>query len=37
MVVPCERANGPLGSIKGVEFLDWLSDYWLLKDSAWWI
>jgi len=23
---PCQRSNELLGSIKGVEFLDWLSD-----------
>jgi hypothetical protein len=27
----CERGNGPSGSIKGAEFLDSLSHYWLLK------
>jgi hypothetical protein len=31
----CEHGNEPQGSIKGVEFLDSLSDYWFLKkDSA---
>jgi hypothetical protein len=31
----CEHGNEPLGSIKGGEFLDKLSDYQLLKkDSA---
>jgi hypothetical protein len=31
----CERLNDPAGSIKRGEFLDWLSDYQLLKkDSA---
>jgi hypothetical protein len=30
----CVHGNEPLGSIKGVKFLDWLSDYWLLKDSV---
>jgi hypothetical protein len=33
----CEHGNEPLGSIKGGEFLDWLSDYYLLKkDSVPW-
>jgi hypothetical protein len=33
----CEYGNEPSGSIKGGEFLDWLSDYELLKmDSAPW-
>jgi hypothetical protein len=27
----CERGNEPLGSIQGVEFLDYLSDCMLLK------
>jgi len=32
-----EHGNEPVGSIKGEEFLDSLSDYWLLKkDSALW-
>jgi hypothetical protein len=31
----CERCNEFSGSIRGGKFLDWLSDYWLLKkDSA---
>jgi hypothetical protein len=30
----CERSNEPLGSIKGREFLDYSSDYWLLKGST---
>jgi hypothetical protein len=33
----CEHGNGPSGSIKVGEFLDWLSDCQLLKkDSAAW-
>jgi hypothetical protein len=33
----CEHNNEPSGSIKDVEFVDWLSDYWpLKKDSALW-
>jgi hypothetical protein len=33
----CEHGNEPSGSIKGVEFLDWLSDCKLLKkDYASW-
>jgi hypothetical protein len=32
---PCEHSNEPFGPISGREFLDWLSDYQLLKkDSA---
>jgi hypothetical protein len=32
-----EHSNEPSGSIKGREFLDWLSDFQLLKkDSAPW-
>jgi hypothetical protein len=32
-----EHGNELLGSITGGKFLDWLSDYWLLKkDSAAW-
>jgi len=32
-----EHANGPSGSIRDGEFLDWLSDYYLpKKDSAPW-
>jgi hypothetical protein len=32
---PCENGNESSGSIKGGEFLDYLSDSWLLKkDSA---
>jgi hypothetical protein len=31
-----EDGNEPLGSIKCGEFLDLLSDYWFLKDSAPW-
>jgi len=33
---PCERGNESSGSIKGGEFLDYLSDYELLKDLASW-
>lgn len=32
----CDYDNKPSGSIKGVEFLNWLSDDWHLKDSAPW-
>jgi hypothetical protein len=33
----CEHGNGPSGSIKGEEFLDWSSDYYLLnKDNVPW-
>jgi hypothetical protein len=33
----CEHGNEPSGSIKGGEFLDWLSDSQLLKkDTAPW-
>jgi hypothetical protein len=33
----CEHGNKPSVSIEGGEFLDWLSDYQLLKkDSAPW-
>jgi hypothetical protein len=28
---PCEHGNVPSGSVKGVAFLDYLSDYQLLK------
>jgi hypothetical protein len=31
---PCEHGNEPWGFIKRGEFLDWLSDYQLLKDFA---
>jgi hypothetical protein len=31
VVGSCEQNNEPLGSIKGREFLDYLSDYWLLE------
>jgi hypothetical protein len=30
----CEHGNEPSGSIKGVEFLDYLSDYQLLKKGS---
>jgi hypothetical protein len=33
---PCEHINEPLGPIKGGEFLDWLGDIQLLKDSDVW-
>jgi hypothetical protein len=37
MVVCCEHGNEPSGYIKGEEFFDWLSDYWLLmKNSVPW-
>jgi hypothetical protein len=29
-----EHCNEPLGSIKGEELLDWLTDYYIVKDSA---
>jgi hypothetical protein len=32
----CEHGNEPSGSIKGEVFLDLLSEYELLKDSAAW-
>jgi hypothetical protein len=32
----CEYGNEPSGSIKDEEFLDQLSDYQLLKNSAPW-
>jgi hypothetical protein len=35
IVGSCEHSNEHFGSIKGRKFLDYLSDYWLLKkDSA---
>jgi hypothetical protein len=30
----CEHCNESLGYIKGAAFLDYLSDYWLLKDCS---
>jgi hypothetical protein len=36
VVDPCEHSNESSGSIKDGDFLDWLSDYYLLKDSAPW-
>jgi hypothetical protein len=30
----CEHGDGPLGFIKGGKFLDWLSDYQLLKKDC---
>jgi hypothetical protein len=30
----CEHGNEPSGSIKGGKFLDWLSDYQLLKKDC---
>jgi hypothetical protein len=37
MVGSCEHSNESSGSIKGGQFLDHLSDYWLLnKDSGPW-
>jgi len=37
MMGSCEHGNKPSGSIKRGEFLDYLSDCWLLKeDSAPW-
>jgi hypothetical protein len=33
----CEHSNKPSGSIKGEEFIDWPSEYWVInKDSAAW-
>jgi hypothetical protein len=34
IVASCEHNNEPLGSIKGGEFLDQMSNCQLLKDSA---
>jgi hypothetical protein len=34
VAVCCEHNSEPLGSIKGGEFLEQLSDYQLLKDDA---
>jgi hypothetical protein len=31
VVDSCEHGNEPSVSIKGGEFIDWLSDYWLLE------
>jgi hypothetical protein len=31
MAGSCEHGNEPSGSIKGEEFIEYLSDYWLLK------
>jgi hypothetical protein len=36
MVGSCEHNNEHLGSIKGGEFRDQLSDYKILKDSVTW-
>jgi hypothetical protein len=30
----CEHGGGPLGSVKGREFLDWLNDCWFLKKDC---
>jgi len=32
----CQHGNESPGSVKGGEFIDWLSDYQFLKDSAPW-
>jgi hypothetical protein len=32
----CEHVNEPSDSVEGVKYLEWLSDYQLLKDSAPW-
>jgi hypothetical protein len=32
----CEYSNELLGSIKGKEFVDYLGDYYFLKDSTPW-
>jgi hypothetical protein len=34
MAGSCERGNEPAGSVKGGEFLDCLSDWWLLKKDC---
>jgi hypothetical protein len=31
---PCEHGNGLSGRIKGGEFFDLLSDYWLLEENS---
>jgi len=36
VVGSCEHDNEPLDSIKGDEFLHYLSEYYLLKDSVPW-
>jgi len=36
MVGSCKESNEPSGSIKGGKFLDKLSDFWFLEDSASW-
>jgi hypothetical protein len=37
MTDSCEHSNEPSGTIRGGEFLDWLSDYYILKkDCAPW-
>lgn len=33
MVGSHEHGNEPLSSVKGGEFIDWLSDCWLLKKN----
>jgi hypothetical protein len=30
----CEHCNEILGSMKGGEFVEYMNDYWLLKDSS---
>lgn len=34
VVDSCEHGNGPSGSVKGMELLDWLSEYWIFKDCS---
>jgi hypothetical protein len=36
VAVTCEHGNEPSGAVRGGEFLDQLSDWWLRKDSAPW-
>jgi hypothetical protein len=31
---PCENSNGPSGSTKGTQFLDWLRDYKLIRKDS---
>lgn len=33
MAASCGRGTVPNGSIKRMEFLEYLSDYWLMQDS----
>jgi hypothetical protein len=36
MAGPYEHSNEPSGSIKGGSFLDWMNEYWLLRDFDLW-